>query len=585
MDHIPRPIYDLSRPSIKIPYICTPHFIYDDLGFLTYPDRLGIDVRELCSKDMACSPLLAPFVQAWLWFGLLGETLGIGSRSNSEQKVASCQSFIETLPGGDKILNTTNLKDAVLKRRKSTAFSSAAESFRERFDSCLIIAAQAANSILETPTSQKQVAQAQSHQDLGIVHLILLSVQILTDSLRSYRGALFSSGFHHALPRSPELGLRPDLLNVLLGEAGWCRFQIWRTDADLPIKFFLSSTFKNSHPGPAPCSQEACSRWTASKQSMRPRHSSATCICETIKVPVSTINAIAQKKLVALLTFSENSAGKREFSIQETSIRSPNTGVPYVAFSHVRSRGLGNTAAHSLPFCQLSLLQDIANDALGSLTTPVPFYIDTMCLPLERDQKKQSLKELAMVFDKASAVVVLDHWLMAATTGSDLDRLLRIRYSDWKTRLWTLQEGSLAKKLLFRFANGTYDLDEVLQRFEPEAPFSILSRALETNWPCFDSKLTLARLQAFDYDMKSVIDWTSVGGPYTKTRLRTVLRLGYLGFPRYRYFRENSERVQSSFVLHALETVYFEGLSHGSNDLNPAHLRLEQMHSLSFPEP
>jgi hypothetical protein len=37
---------------------------------------------------------------------------------------------------------------------------------------------------------------------------------------------------------------------------------------------------------------------------------------------------------------------------------------------------------------------------------------------------------------------------------------MKITNYTWNSRLWTLQEGALAKTLFFRFADGLYDLDE-----------------------------------------------------------------------------------------------------------------------------
>src|ERR1035437_4789414 len=134
MDHIPYPIHNLSRQLIRIPYICDSQFSYDDQGFLTYPSRVGIDLVDLCTIDnaLSLSPALAPFLQAWIWFGLLGETLGVGSRSHIPQKNCSFKVFIKSLPDGGEILTTAELKTAALRRRETTLFPSMNNSFRSR---------------------------------------------------------------------------------------------------------------------------------------------------------------------------------------------------------------------------------------------------------------------------------------------------------------------------------------------------------------------------------------------------------------------------------------------------------------------
>jgi len=61
--------------------------------------------------------------------------------------------------------------------------------------------------------------------------------------------------------------------------------------------------------------------------------------------------------------------------------------IPYVAISHVWSDGLGNAIANTLPWCQLQRIQGLV-DALYQDTAgnqhPVPFWMDTLCVPVEQ---------------------------------------------------------------------------------------------------------------------------------------------------------------------------------------------------------
>jgi len=583
MNHLTLPIHDLTRPAIQIPYLCTPQFSYDDLGFITYPQRTGIDLDYLCRNDQTCVSSLEPFLQAWLWCGLLGETLGVGSRGHIKQKIASLDSFTTTSDTGTRIICTNNLRDVVIKRRQTTISSTGTEEFRRRFDICLEIAAHAVNSILETPTCQKQLAQMKSLQDCGSFYSILLSVQILIETLRSNRSFLFLSQLQHSLPRMAPIELNPTLLDILCGEAGWCQFQSSRIESDLQIKFFLSSTLKHERCKQLECRGDGCpgrANTATAQRTMRPHHTTAACSCEMVQVGDDVVEAITREDLVVLLTYYEASGGQRSLKSQTLDLRSSSSDQPFVAFSHIRNRGLGNTTGHGLPHCQLALLQEIANDAVPSTSQSVPFYIDTICVPLGVQEKKNALNLLPKVFREASAVVVLDPVLMTATVGSDVDCLIRMRYSDWKTRLWTLQEGSLAKKLLFRFANRIVDIDELLQRFDAEAPLSILAHALDSHQPAHDPKF-MSRLLAFNRDLKSSKDLSSVAGPDTKIHMRAWLRLGYLAVPRFRYLQLNTERVQASRILYALESCYWEGLTPVRRDQNAILERLNNMYHLA----
>ena len=96
----------------------------------------------------------------------------------------------------------------------------------------------------------------------------------------------------------------------------------------------------------------------------------------------------------------------------------------------------------------------------------VSLWIDTFCIPVEPkgdslDPKRTKLKNYAItmmtpVYARAQAVLVLDSGLELlnhdALTLTELTAQLRTCY--WAGRAWTLQEGSLARRLCFQFRNG-----------------------------------------------------------------------------------------------------------------------------------
>ncbi|KAI0597007.1 hypothetical protein F4775DRAFT_562076 [Biscogniauxia sp. FL1348] len=562
MDHIPQPIHGLTRPAIQVPYLCTSRISYDDRGFLTYPYRVGIDLTDVCRKDEAYSPSLLPFLQAWLWFGLLGETLGAGSRSHIKQKVASLESFTTTIEGDKKVLCTAGLISAIVKRRETTSFCSANGVLLQRFDASLTVATEAVNSILQTPTCQRHLSQAKTHSDLGEFYLVLLAVQILVDTLSLHRNYLFSRDYDHdhgpSIPKTAKLAPHSGLVEVLLRDAGWCHFQSRKVRDSLQVKYFLSSMQKQNRCMRVGCNGDECPG-RCDDESIHPCHTTSTCMCDMMQINDTVIESIALAQEVPLLTCDESSKGVRRLTAGGISLQSKAPSPPaFVAFSHVRNRGLGNTACLGLPYCQLSLLQEIANDTIEDARRPVPFFIDTLCLPSNVKSKKAALKQLHHVFQQASAVVVLDPSLGAANVGSDVDCLLRIRYSDWKSRLWTLQEGSLARRLLFKFANRTVNLDDLLRKSDPKMLPSMLAEPLEVFSPQLSQEVLLARVLAFDRDLRYFEGVDAAVDPGMKSRMRAVLRLGYLGVPRLCYLRNAEEHILSSVVVEALGTYYYE---------------------------
>lgn len=139
----------------------------------------------------------------------------------------------------------------------------------------------------------------------------------------------------------------------------------------------------------------------------------------------------------------------------------------FVAISHVRSVGLGNDRKNSLPFCQLTLIQVLVNhiNPPQNEQTDTPFWIDTMALPTDFRRRKPMLSSLRRVFGTATAVLVLDPSLSTHCFRSAEEALIRIRYSLWKQRLWTIEEAFFARRLIFRFANRMVSLDELLTAF------------------------------------------------------------------------------------------------------------------------
>src|SRR5438046_415828 len=108
MDHLPLPIDDLAHLPVEVPFLCNERFTYDDLGFLTYPRRAGVDIEQLRGEklDLLALHNAAPFLQTWLWFGLLGETLQIGSRETRQQKITNMKSFTSYDREGRLIVST-----------------------------------------------------------------------------------------------------------------------------------------------------------------------------------------------------------------------------------------------------------------------------------------------------------------------------------------------------------------------------------------------------------------------------------------------------------------------------------------------
>lgn len=144
----------------------------------------------------------------------------------------------------------------------------------------------------------------------------------------------------------------------------------------------------------------------------------------------------------------------------------------YVAISHVWSDGIGNLQRNALPRCQLLRLSNLVRSLQGDYSNIVLFWVDTICVPPDAaglDEAQQlALSLMRRTYEDATTVLVLDSWLLSntCTDKAHVETLLRIFSSTWNTRLWTYQEGALAKAIHFQFSDAAYDLDHGVEEFE-----------------------------------------------------------------------------------------------------------------------
>ena len=143
--------------------------------------------------------------------------------------------------------------------------------------------------------------------------------------------------------------------------------------------------------------------------------------------------------------------------------------LPYIAISHVWSQGLGNRDSNTIWLCQLQRLQRYANRLVPPAHRPVPMWIDTICLPLERDARMEAIKRMDAVYQNALAVLVVDQTLIDSDLASAMEKcqeedgharpglegwqiemLMRIKASRWAQRLWPYDEAFLAQQLFFQ---------------------------------------------------------------------------------------------------------------------------------------
>jgi hypothetical protein len=70
--------------------------------------------------------------------------------------------------------------------------------------------------------------------------------------------------------------------------------------------------------------------------------------------------------------------------------------IPFVAISHVWSDGLGNQGRNALPKCQLRRIQTWVNGLYQNDAEPVPFWIDSLSIPENKDERSREAKTKAI---------------------------------------------------------------------------------------------------------------------------------------------------------------------------------------------
>lgn len=603
MDHIPLWSDDLAHARVEIPYVCNDQFRYDDQGFLTYPHRIGVDTDVLAEDG---HPILrlkdsAPFLQAWLWFGLLGEAIRVGSRHTTAPKRASSELFVKVIEDR-KYLCTSRLQSIV----SDHMMTSRAPLYRNwhltRLSSCIQTATVFIRKALATLLPRNVAAGQGNIEDFPDILYLLLACQILCQTLLDR----FDIASSPAL-RSPDILLpietQPlDLVNSLLRQSGWCPREVERLPADVSFRYYLSfyrqklacdSTRQKREVG--------CKCPHTEDVEFLPKHTHDQCRCAPITVSTSDIDSAVEAQKIVLCRFRHDTGSQRTLELRAVDI---DGSIPYTAISHVRSAGLGNKLTNSLPFCQLSLLQSLADQLGGTGPAGGLFWIDTLCLPREMQLRKTALASAWDIFAGARHVLVLDPPLYQHAFCSAQEALIRIRYSSWKRRLWTLEEGFAAESLVFRFANRMVSLDELLNTFEKGFGDEMLKHMLWKMDPwdlktcsreLIEQKLRrllkhfIGDVSALSRRCKNAVisSWSNVD----KLEVLLKLRLGFLAASRFRYFVEDDESRHIPLVWEILLKVY-GGIEDqtkqgfiGGNKFEDSVSRLKEMSAVRIPPP
>lgn len=132
--------------------------------------------------------------------------------------------------------------------------------------------------------------------------------------------------------------------------------------------------------------------------------------------------------------------------------------------------GMGNPNHNALPACQILGLQRLVNDLYSTDEHPVPFWVDTICVPLQSPYRKLAINSMSTAYKDAEKVLVIDSVISSVPSSAlhSTEMTVRLRTSSWVRRLWTFQEAYLAKELHYQFQDTAWTLSRFRQKCHQE---------------------------------------------------------------------------------------------------------------------
>ncbi|MCJ1358843.1 MAG: hypothetical protein MMC33_008843 [Icmadophila ericetorum] len=450
MDHLTRPFGIGLNEEDEIP--CVSSNDYHGVPFLEYAktnEAYQIVANMTDAEAMARYEFklqiseLERFLQTWLFFGLLQEMLD--DIFDQDDFVRATHSKL--------VLSTKNLPEKLRQWMSDPNLDQKRLTHLHRCLQMTLVALVATPRVFDTKLKIGIAATAE----------VISAALILAAGSRDIDTILL-----------PPLGLWGDLddpsprVAEMEKRHGWCPAQAsltLRKFSSLQAKIYLSKITKPYKRGAHDaCSFEDCRALQIDPLTYKSLHRHPG-TCEDVEAnQVEVVTALKDGKN-ALLDLKLNQASNRISVTIEAA--QPNSW--YIALSHVWADGLGNTKENSLPQCQLHHIYDLLTrfcteeSIEGGQKRPY-LWLDTLCCPVDPEDKRLALAKLPEVYREASQVLVLDSSLTEIDYRhlQPIEVMSRVFSSGWIFRLWTLNEANLASKLWIQFRDGIIELGQVL---------------------------------------------------------------------------------------------------------------------------
>jgi hypothetical protein len=473
MNHCLLPLNPVRR-HLKVPFLCSELKYSPPFG--DYPERCGWTEDELSQGSGPGRSDLDALLQSWLFFGLIEESLG--PLSYVYRAPASFLLFVERDPEDEHIIDTAvlwhdfyNLRRALenLDITGSQALKQAVVQFLKlAFLTCKKQLNQLRrNSFSPGSNDASDVQTVQSPVVLSILSLCVY-LSLFFDIYDDVKSSLFEY-------------LDQGLLEHQMLQDGWCPSQVTRLSRSLlwPSLYLVSNMqcpdpHKNHRLEDTQRNRQRCTEFQCFADHVHldtyvTHHAKDFCgelvACEQqpfLAADQTLMFGLLKKQLLPLSIYDEKTHTLQIVASDEYP--------RYVAISHVWAHGLGNPYHNALPKCQLQRLSRIVNHLYPRSDRPVPFWVDTISCPTSpAEATSLAIIEMRNTYRLADKVVVLDTYFnLPSHLLTPNEMLLRILCSAWTTRLWTLQEGALAKDLYFCFSDLPVSIADLQRRLRDD---------------------------------------------------------------------------------------------------------------------
>lgn len=428
-----------------------PHQPQGFEGFSVFPSRYGYGHNDLVAHAWE-NGKIASILQSWLFFGLLTETF---ARPNY---CFERQDFIGSIGSGRQVVTTRCLPKYVSYWVAARAHDDRDEMERleTNIDQCLWLTHSILCLFNKQLREQAITESPDSNRDLPSLSAIILSISLLGDYLTTVRRSI------RQYTSLPDILWECPLVDRKMQNQGWCAGEIstLRKKCNLSSRYYLASIdrriLNKNHDR---CrSSTGCQAHQIDYKSYRTqhRHDCDQTACAEIGPLQERIASAIRNGGSAVTVLKVSETG--EISTEPMDVGGEGGQVcRYVAISHVWSDGLGNPSRNCLNICQLRHIQKIVNDLYEPNDRPVPFWIDTLGIPVSKKYaplRQAAIARIAETFKKADKVLVIDNSLQTCNANmSFVETTMRLQYSVWMTRLWTFLEGRLARNVYFQFSN------------------------------------------------------------------------------------------------------------------------------------